>query len=382
MLFIFSLNSIIEKRSVTDILVAKTAEQNLIYLTEELNRQDLLILRKLHKFYCPDCGSSVLLKIGDIKIPHFAHKSLSVCGSSEQESSLHLQGKILLQQFFITKGIPVEIESYLPDIRQRADVFVARHTVIEYQCSPISATDIVRRSAAYSRHGLEFIWIAGSKETMENRIQILRIREYQREMLLNHNHSNYLMLLNPEVKQFQYFSNLFHISGSKWAGKVVTLPLDRQTHPFAKPKPLSKKDFDSICTIFVNARASFVQSQYFAKRRYQNPFWLLCYELQLDMRNLPDSIGVPISGADCIAGHVVIWQLKMLRAYRQGIPNEKVISSGIIKIQGASDARKAEAVLNDYADFLKEVEDAEGDQLKQIDALYDIYCKSVRKLRK
>lgn len=366
----------------TDILVAKTAKQNLIYLTEELNRQDLLILRKLHKFYCPDCGSSVLLKIGDIKIPHFAHKSLSVCGSSEQESSMHLQGKILLQQFFITKGVPVEIESYLPDIRQRADVFVARHTVIEYQCSPISASDIVRRSAAYSRHGLEFIWIAGSKESMENRIQILRIREYQREMLLNHNHSNYLMLLNPEVKQFQYFSNLFHISGSKWAGKVVTLSLDRQTHPFAKPKPLSKKDFDSICTIFVNERASFVQSQYFAKRRFQNPFWLLCYELQLDMRNLPDSIGVPISGADCIAGHAVIWQLKMLRAYRQGIPNEKVISSGIIKIQGASDARKAEVVLNNYANFLKEVEDAEGDRSKQIDALYDIYCKSVRKLRK
>lgn len=365
-----------------NILVAKTTEENLIYLTDDFNRQDLLIMRKLHQFYCPDCGNIVLLKIGDIKIPHFAHKSLSNCGSSEQESLLHLQGKILLHQFFVNKEIPVEIESYLPDIRQRADIVVDRHTVIEYQCSPIPPSDVLRRSAAYSSYGLEFIWIAGSKENMENRIQIFRIREYQREMLLNHNRSNYLLHLNPETKQFQYFSNLFYISGNKWAGKLTTLPLDRQTHPFAKPKPLSKKEFDSICTIFKNARTSFVQSQHFVKRRFQNPFWLLCYELRLDMKTLPDSIGVPILGADCITGHMLIWQLRVLRAYRQGITNEKVLSSGIIQIKNIQDTKKAEAVLDDYTDFLKQMEEKDHLGDKYSDILYDIYCKNVRKLRK
>lgn len=381
-MFKFVLNPIMKKRRVDNILTARTGDNKLFYLTGSLSQSDLTGLRTAHDFFCPDCGSAMLLKIGDIKTPHFAHKSLSPCGSGEPESALHLQGKILLHQFFVDRDITAEMEFYLPEIRQRADVLVEKHTVIEYQCSPITASDVSRRSSAYSRHGLEFIWIAGSEQSMENRIQIVRIKEYQRKMMLKHNQSNYLLFLNPEIKQFQYFSNLFHISGSKWAGKVAALPLNRQTHPFAKPKKLSKKEFDSIRTIFTNARLSFVKSQLFAKRRFQNPFWLLCYQLQLDIRNLPDSIGVPILGADCFTDHTVLWQLKMLHAYRQGIPYAKVLSSGFIKIQSGSDVDKAEEVLNDYVDFLKKVDASVGESMYQKDVLYDIYCISVRKLRK
>lgn len=365
-----------------DILVAKTEEEHLFYLTGTFTRDELLRLRNAHTFFCPDCGNRMLLKIGDIKIPHFAHKSLSSCGSSEPESSLHLQGKILLHQFFVDKNISAEIETYIPDIRQRADVFVDQQSVIEFQCSPISSSEVSKRSAAYLQHGLDCIWIAGIKETKENKVQVINIMEYQKEMLVQNNHTSYLLLLNPETRQFHYYSNLFHISGSRWVGKVASLPLDRQTFPFAVPKPLARKDFDTVYTVFLNSRNNYIKAQYFVKKRYQNLFWLLCYELGLDMRNLPQTIGVPIMGAECIVGHAVIWQLTMIRAYRQGTSCKDLLSSGVLKIRKRSNTDQAIKVLGDYTKFLKEMEGSEQKSPKQSDVLYDIYCKSVRKLRK
>lgn len=365
-----------------EILTARTEKGKLIYLINPHSRIELMNLRRRHRFYCPDCGSTVLLKIGDIKIPHFAHKSLSSCGSGEPESSLHLEGKILLHQFFIDKNIPADMETYIPEIRQRADVFVDRKSVIEFQCSPIASSEVSRRSAAYAHQGLHFTWIGGIKESHENKIQVLNIKEYQKEMLLEKDHSRYLLLLNPATKQFQYFSNLFHINGSRWVGKVASLPVKMQSYPFAVPKQLSRKEFESVCTVFAKSRNDYINAQFYARKRYQNDFWILCYELGLDMRGLPKKVGVPIMGADCLMEHAVIWQLALIRAQRLGISNAGILSSDIIKIRNQHRTAQALKVLDDYAEFLKQMEAVEETSVNQREVLYDIYCKSVRKLRK
>ena len=366
-----------------DILIAKTEDERLIYLTRNYSRQDLMTLRRIHNFFCPDCGSILYLKVGDFKIPHFAHKSHSGCNSySEPESSLHLQGKILLHQFFTDRKIPVALEKYLPEIRQRADLLVDGQTAIEFQCSPISASDVLRRSAAYGGLGIKPTWIFGIKEKPIDSIQIIRLMEYQKEMLIRDGHSNHLLLLNPECRQFNYYSNLFHISGNRWIAKVIALPAEKQTFPFASPKNLKRKDFEKVCSVFEQGKSKFIRTQMFAKNRYQNPFWLLCYELGLDMRNLPVSIGVPIFGSECIAEHAVIWQLKMNHAIRQGTSISDLISSGRIKLNKKANDLQLEKVLKDYISFLQEIEAENTDLDKHIGILYDIYCKSVRKLRK
>lgn len=372
-----------KERSVKDILTAKTENGQLIYLTKNYSRQDLLAMRSSQKFTCPDCGNTLLLKVGDIKIPHFAHKSHSDCESSgEPESLLHLQGKVLLHQFFTNKNFPVELEKYVPEIRQRADLLVDGQTVIEFQCSPISATDVLRRSAAYSGMGLNPTWIFGIKEKPADSIQIIRLMEYQKEMLIRQGRSKFLLLLNPEAGQFNYYSNLFHISGNRWVGKVRALPVAKQTFPFAAPKNLDRKDFGAVCTVFEQARSGFIRSQLFAKNRYQNDFWLLCYKLGLDVRDLPAFIGVPILGSECIAEHAVIWQLKVMRAVRQGRSISQLLSSDRIKTNKEGSVVKLESVLEDYACFLSEIEAQKLAADKQNELLYDIYCKSVRKLRK
>ncbi|WP_422123740.1 competence protein CoiA [Planococcus sp. X10-3] len=367
----------------TAILIAKTETDQLINLAKNYSRQELLDMRVDNTFTCRDCGNISYLKIGSIKIPHFAHKSRSDCDSfSEPESSLHLQGKILLHDFFTAKNFSVELEKYLPEIRQRADLLVEGRTVIEFQCSAIPAHDVVRRTAAYKAIGLESTWIFGNNETPKNRIQVIHLLEYQKTMLISKGHLKYLLLLNPETGQFNYYSNLFYISGNRWVGKISSLPAAKQTYPFAVPKSLNRKDFETMCSVYAQARAAFIRSQLFAKNRYQNPFWLLCYQLGLDKRNLPAAIGVPISGAECIAEHAVIWQLKTVRALEQGKTIAELISSRKIALKKNSNAAQLETVLRDYSRFIGEMSDLKNDSDMQIDGLYDIYCKSVRKLRK
>lgn len=365
------------------ILSAKNNHGRLVHLTHNYSREQLLEMRSSNSFTCPDCGSILYLKIGSIKIPHFAHRSHSDCESySEPESSLHLQGKILLHDFFTHKHYPVELEKYLPEIRQRADLLVDGTSVIEFQCSSISAHDVLRRTASYSKIGLNATWIFGSTENHEPRIQIVRMMEYQKQMLLNHGDSKCLLILNPEKGVFYYYSNLFYISGNRWVGKISSLPVGAQTFPFASPKSLNRRDFDVLCAVFAQARDGFIRSQQFAKNRYQNPYWLLCYQLGLDRRNLPEFIGVPIRGAENILEHSVIWQMKVIHALKEGWSVQDIISSDKIRMNKSADTDLLLRILGDYSSFLQMIESRYNKIGKQNDVMFHIYCKSLRTLRK
>ena len=63
------------------------------------------------KYFCPSCKSELFIKNGEIKMPHFAHKSLKACDLwLENESEQHLGLKKALYQWF-KKTDKVEILS-------------------------------------------------------------------------------------------------------------------------------------------------------------------------------------------------------------------------------------------------------------------------------
>lgn len=319
-----------------------------------------------------------MLKIGDIKIPHFAHKSLSDCDSlSEPESPLHLQGKLLLHQFFLDKHLTVELEKYLPEIRRRADLLVNHHTAIEFQCSAIPGEEVLKRTSSYIEIGIAPIWIGGIKERSPEYIQFIRIKAFQQEMLQANQNLKFLLLFNPEERRFYYYSSLFFVSGNRWIGKVKALPIEKQTFPFAAPKRLSKEEFNSVYALFFQARNSFIKSQYFAKNRYQNPFWRICYTLQLDVKNLPEIIGIPLYGAEYIAENAVVWQLKVIAAHKSGISVKKLIQSGDIKLKNLESLKKAELVLERYLAFYGSFDKRHINHMSLLDSLYDFYCKTL-----
>ncbi len=151
-------------KGVSFILTACTDDGRLIFLSPELERQELRKWRQTQRFYCPQCKGPVQLKVGEIVVPHFAHVSDTSCSSSfsEGESPRHLKGKRLLYQMLSSGSQEVVLEPLLHKISQRPDLLVQSGQAeypIEFQCSMIPISHLEERTDGYRRAGMEPIWI-------------------------------------------------------------------------------------------------------------------------------------------------------------------------------------------------------------------------------
>ncbi|MDR3190478.1 MAG: hypothetical protein LBT80_04645 [Lactobacillaceae bacterium] len=137
-------------------LVAKTQTGELIVANQATQPAN---------FTCPVCASPVRLRHGKINLPHFAHVDLQVCAQvSEGESVEHMQGKLQLMAYYQAKGATVELEVYLPSIKQRADLLVTYHGrqfVVEYQCASVAVSQVAARTQGYLSLQLPVLWILG-----------------------------------------------------------------------------------------------------------------------------------------------------------------------------------------------------------------------------
>jgi len=358
--------------------VASTKDQFLFYLTKSYSKEELTAIKNKTDFFCPSCNAAVILKIGQIKTPHFAHKSLTHCDTySEPESPLHLQGKLQLYRFFSSNNHTVELEKYLPDIRQRADLLVDQHTAIELQYSPVSAPQVCSRSQGYLRLGIQPEWIIGLPGPVEEGIQLFKLSSWKKELLRQRQKANYIISFSPEADLFYYHSNLIYISGNQWIGKVKSLAAAKQQFPFAVPRKLSEREFEEMYSLFYQARRKFIASQQFINNRIRSSFWRACYELQLDGRNLPATIGIPLKNAELIPCHPVLWQLQALAGLKNGAATKTLIETGKIPHCQLSGAKEAEALIGSYVDAYVRLEDQRVGNKVPVNLLFDCYCKSV-----
>lgn len=377
LLLIFG-NILTIEREVFSILIASLADRSIINLAHFKQKESLLALREKEVFYCSQCFTPVVLKVGDIKIPHFAHKTLSGCDySNEPESSLHLHGKLLLHQFFQKRHFQSELEKFLPAIRQRADLLVEGQTAIEFQCSAIPPNKVIQRTAGYLQHEIDPIWIGGLKNPPNESIQEIRLKAYETELFQRKDKNPYLLAFYPDDNRFYYYSNLFYVSGSRRIGKVKSLEASRQSFPFAVPKRLSQEEFSRVYVLFLKARQQFIQSQLFAKNRVRNLFWRACYTLQLERDRLPYSIGLPFIGAGIFRQHAVLWQLLALEAFKLQMPMPKLIESGKILLADPRYFNEAVKILEQYIEISIILTGQSDNFTRTLELLYDNYCNSV-----
>jgi len=122
-------------------------------------------------YYCPCCKGEVILKKGSVKLPHFAHKNKIDCiGDSENETQEHIQGKMLIAKNCEKFGVFYELECYLPEINQRADVLINKQIAIEFQCSSLSIEKLKERTMQYQTHGYQVFWILGENLALKERL--------------------------------------------------------------------------------------------------------------------------------------------------------------------------------------------------------------------
>ena len=112
-------------------------------------------------FRCPACKSPLRLKNGQLMRPHFAHVELKKCRFySENESQEHLTLKAELYHA-LSKTENVEIEKYISEIGQIADMSVNARLAVEVQCSRLSSERLQERTKSYHNNGIQVLWLLG-----------------------------------------------------------------------------------------------------------------------------------------------------------------------------------------------------------------------------
>ena len=318
------------------------------------------------------------MKIGETKIPHFAHKSLILCETfHEPESALHLEGKLKLHQFFLSKNHSVELEKYLPGIKQRADLLVNERTAIELQCSTIPRNQVIERSNGYQSLDIQVIWIGGIQHPLTEGIQNIKLKSYEAELRQTSGKRQFLILFNPGTNTFYYYSSLFYVSGNHWIGKAKALSAARQTFPFAVPKKLNRAEFTELYNLFQAEKTKFVRNQLFARNRYKNVFWLLCYKCGFSPRQLSEVIGLPFVNADLISGPPILWQLQVINAHKNGRSMHSLAHSGRLNVRPGSRIGDVEALLETYQHIYLQTEEKKIERSGLVEILYGIYCKTL-----
>jgi hypothetical protein len=143
-------------------------------------------LPRSKEFKCPieNCISrELILKKGNYKIPHFAHKKKNDCAKySEPESQAHLAMKECLET---TLGIDKKFVEYSRIKGVRPDLVWKSTYAIEVQHSPISPEEIDRRNNIYFINNLIPVWIFHKQE--ENDEAFFNRGQYRRF----HRHNTY-----------------------------------------------------------------------------------------------------------------------------------------------------------------------------------------------
>ncbi|MDY0406173.1 competence protein CoiA family protein [Virgibacillus sp. 179-BFC.A HS] len=145
-------------------LQAKNKFGNIVTLAA-LPKEKIETIRQ-QPFICPVCEEQVLIKAGERMIPHFAHRSTANCPESKKgEGSFHERGKLQLYQWLRKKYAHVQLEPYLPEIKQRPDILIhlgTKRIAIEFQCAKIPIQMIRKRNNYYRQAGITPIWMLGA----------------------------------------------------------------------------------------------------------------------------------------------------------------------------------------------------------------------------
>lgn len=204
----------------------------------EANRK----LSKEESYQCPSCKSRVHLKVGAVMRPHFAHYQNSSCDVfSEGETEEHIQGKMQLKEWLETQNIPVELEAYLPELKQRPDLLVTLNNqkiALEFQCSGISIEKVAERTKGYLNHGYCVIWILGENFTYKQ-----QLTAFQKSCLTNLDNQLVLFHYSVSKKRLEYRyhfalkqnKKMDHSKKSLKFGQPFNLYLDKQNLKTAKP---------------------------------------------------------------------------------------------------------------------------------------------------
>lgn len=297
-------------------LVALTDDHAYFSLTEHVPKTTLHQLRQSRTFFCPQCKEALILKIGQIKIPHFAHQKNSQCDAlfSEGESATHLLGKKQLFSFFQQRQLAVELEPFLHKLRQRPDLLVTknnRHYAIEFQCSRLTSELYAERTKGYEMHNIVPVWLLQTPSDKYKARGLVKISiNHFHQLFLKQSRQTYVITYDTASESFYYVSNLVWFQGQQYIGFAQALPSTKQAFPFYMPQQVNFAQFQQILTRYKRENDGYLRNRLlFTKAGAMDVVLRGLYELKLDRAQLPSFIGIPLQGGEALATPAVAWQI-------------------------------------------------------------------------
>jgi competence protein CoiA len=292
------------------LLTAQTKTGKTICLGMDYKKETLLLLRNKEEFICPVCGEGVLLKLGDQRIYHFAHRNGVNCKNFyENESVYHMDGKRQLYQWIIGQGIQAALEYYDPEIQQRPDIMFRHNGVkyaLEYQCSPIPEEIFIKRTERYYKNGYTPLWIMAYRNIKSKRKNIFALSNFDYFFLRKTINKEFIILSYcPEKMQFHIVSSILPYSIKNAIAQRFTYPINKiGLDVILMPKLMNTINPTQWKTELENSNLKWS----FHPNPIQNHFLHEIYNQNLNLFLLPPEIGLPVRHSFLILTSPTIWQ--------------------------------------------------------------------------
>ncbi|WP_456275859.1 competence protein CoiA [Bacillus sp. AK128] len=302
-------------------LVAQNKKGVMFSMTNEWTRDALISLRNDEVFQCPVCKEVVLLRIGEQRIPHFAHSKSTQCESfSEPESAYHLNGKLQLYQWLNNQAFKPVLEPYLKIVKQRPDLYLPTHPsnpVIEYQCSTIDSKQFKERTDGYLLNGYQPIWILGGKRLKRLDQNQFSLSPFDWMFTRLTHQKPCLLYYCSESNNFLLLHNLLPLSASKATGNLEILSpsetsfsdllIRKLDGPFPAQQWLTmKRSWRLNCTQYPSHN--------------MKKLLTFLYQKQIYPSLLPSEVGIPVPSMYWIQTSPIVWQAWILIEYIENLP--------------------------------------------------------------
>jgi competence protein CoiA len=340
--------------------------------TVQYTKEELLKLRKSSpQFLCPHCSAPLILRIGNIKTPHFAHSAKNSCPyQSRKETPVHIWSKALLYKRLTQLYEGVELEYYLKDLRQIPDLFLnvkGESIAIEIQCSTIPLSEVKYRTEGYIKEKIHPLWIL--TQPVAGSIP-LKLTTFQQGFIRFSPHLNYFLLhFEPAKKSFTIFPNLTPVTTNLFLhSKRIVVPLNDFTLPISIAPPGNGDS--TLITDWMKHRQKWIQNKIHYSSLRDDRFLKEVYEEGDTFVYLPLFVGLPVLPHTVLyKSHPVEWQYylwKDVMKKKQYFTKEMLgkaiarrVARGQIEMRDlplSDGGRGIQMVMNDYLTKLEELE--------------------------
>ncbi|WP_167629967.1 competence protein CoiA family protein [Listeria valentina] len=266
---------------------------------------------KQGSFLCPACGEELILKCGDIKLPHFAHKQGTRCRfSSEGETRKHLLGKKELCRWLLYQGFEVKLESFLKAIHRQADLLVDGQYAVEFQCSTIPTSQLLERTNDYLSERLTPIWLLG-QDIIKNKFSYAFSNFQQCFIRKSDELGYYLLFFQPEKRRIECIHHLFHAGSKYFFGErlllPLALPLSEMKQKMSAVKGGKRKKYQPQHREIERERLCY----YYAKYKSRSHFMQELYHSGFSLYHLPLQVGVQLGKQFLVHTAPVEWQFSL-----------------------------------------------------------------------